>query len=569
MANERVIQATLKFGVDKGSVNRAQAEVKGVGASLKEIDNSGRQADKTLQKLKDDFQALKDRAQRLAEAQAGPKALAEALEKVKKEAQAVIEASNQMKEKADRLEGIGTRIAGVGAAISGPFILAATTYVQKAGQSEEISRKWLATTERMSEAQMRIGRVAAEAILPTLEKVANLAETAAAFAEKHPNIVAAALTIGTATATVGAIGIAVAQGIKLVADVKYLLASTQMNVAADKMLAAAGAMGKGGFLGKLLPAGALGVAGSVVAGVGAGALGYEGLRRAGYAQAGSASLGQFASVGAYGVGKLFGQDTANSWFKTVAEWTGEIASDAPKASNSIKKLSDEIKQVGQTAQAQGSAMDNLADKIQNVNRTVGQVGSSVSLPQGGEKLGSLSKMKQYKKKLQEQEQQQLNEEKQAALKQAQEEALAQAQADMQAQAERLKRIKDFNLQLRREEQDHQREMRRLQQDHRLRLEDAERSRDAATFLREQRDYQLQRKRAIEDYSLSRQREKQDFAGEMMASFAMQQNHQNFTYAPQYNFAERDDSGFILSQVDNHFNTKFKKLIGSNKKLKVH
>lgn len=589
MTKERVIQATLKFGTDKSSLNQVKADTKGVGAALKEIDKSGSQADKTLQKLKDDFQALKERADRLA-ASTGPAMLARRLKDIQKEAeetkkrmQAVIEASNKMSEKADKLEEVGTRIAGIGAALAGPFLLAANAYVQKAGQSEEISRKWLATTERLSAAQLRIGKVAAEAILPVLEKLASLAETAAGLAEKHPAAVQAALGIGGVLVTLGGLAAILAQPIKLAADVKYLLASAQMDAAANKMLAASKGFGLGG-LGKLGGLGAIagvGLAGLAGAGLGAGGVHWlaqseynQKLKRASGGYLEGQTFGKYASVGAYGLGKLFGgEEKGITWARDMAKWTGEIADEAPGAKKGLEDVNKELQQTGEVAKVVPGFVQEILDKVAaagtKASTTIATIGASVggggvNLPTGGMSLVSPSRRKKY---LQNKLQQEQQKERQAEAEAARQEAQQAAQQEAQEQADRLKRIKDFNTQLRREEQDHQREMARLKQDHLLKLQDAERSRDASAFLREKQEYNIERERAIQDYTTNRKRQKQDFQTEMgggdfapRAAMNMQQRNQTINFAPQYNFAERDDARMIMGQVEGVITGRFRKLV---------
>jgi len=91
------------------------------------------------------------------------------------------EADEQMRELGDatRIFGIvGEELSQIGRSIVGPLRAGAQQYVQNAGRAEATSRKWLDTTDRLERAQFRVGRAAAQAIIPTLETAARLADKA-------------------------------------------------------------------------------------------------------------------------------------------------------------------------------------------------------------------------------------------------------------------------------------------------------------------------------------------------------------------------------------------------------
>lgn len=167
-----------------------------------------------------------------------------------------------------------------GAAISGPLLLSMNEYLQNADAADRVARRWNASTERLSQSQQRIGREVAQAVLPLLEEAARVAEKAAAFAERNPDAVRAALNMGVAMATLGAVGVAVSRGIKLYADARQLVAEAlawkMQNQAADKQLAAAAMQagksaggGAGAVASNVTGSSVVATAGLVVAGVAA------------------------------------------------------------------------------------------------------------------------------------------------------------------------------------------------------------------------------------------------------------------------------------------------------------
>ncbi len=162
--------------------------------------------------------------------------------------------------------------------------LIAKKYIDSTEESNELTERWAKSSERVSEAQMRIGKVAAEAVLPLFEKLADISEKAAAFVEKHPGVIEGGLKASIVAAGLGGIGLLVSKGITLYADIKMiavgdmqLLAAKIMSDAANKQLAAAtggratGAAGTAATVSRAAPAGAA-AAGGISAGATAVAL---------------------------------------------------------------------------------------------------------------------------------------------------------------------------------------------------------------------------------------------------------------------------------------------------------
>ena len=125
-----------------------------------------------------------------------------------------------------------------GTAIDAGAALAAQNYVkfgENAGiQGDETADRWVAASKRVKNAQLNLGQDAAQALLPVYEQIATLAEKVASFANAHPELVEAAINTGAVVAVVGAIGLAVSKGIRLVADFKYLSATAEYSLATTR-----------------------------------------------------------------------------------------------------------------------------------------------------------------------------------------------------------------------------------------------------------------------------------------------------------------------------------------------
>ena len=153
------------------------------------------------------------------------------------------------------LSQVFTLIGVAGAAVWAPAIAAANQYVSAAGQTQAASAKWLATTNSIKTSTQAIGKVVVEDLLPAYEQAAQLAERFAAWAEKNPEAVKAALNIAGGLVLVGTVGTVLMQVARGVVDIQ-LIAATLMNSAADKQLAAATQYGvTGGLIGPAEAAG--------------------------------------------------------------------------------------------------------------------------------------------------------------------------------------------------------------------------------------------------------------------------------------------------------------------------
>lgn len=178
-----------------------------------------------------------------------------------------------LKEKAAWIERGARPLFALGISSFTAITLLAKKYIDSTEESNEITQRWAAASQKVSDAQMRIGKIAAESVLPLYEKLASIAEKTADFVEKHPGVIEGGLKASIVAAGLGGIGLLVTKGITLYADYKMiavgdmqLAAAKIMSDAASKQLAAAtGGKVTGTATGAATTATAAGTAGKAAA----------------------------------------------------------------------------------------------------------------------------------------------------------------------------------------------------------------------------------------------------------------------------------------------------------------
>jgi len=113
----------------------------------------------------------------------------------------------------------GTQAMAAGAAILTPMILAVKKYKDTMGETEPTSARLVALSKRWEDSQVRIGRVIATEILPSLEKAMDIIEKVVAWSEENPGAISAALNIGGALVVLGGIVKVVATTISTLAGI--------------------------------------------------------------------------------------------------------------------------------------------------------------------------------------------------------------------------------------------------------------------------------------------------------------------------------------------------------------
>jgi hypothetical protein len=433
-------------------------------------------------------------------------------------------AAQKAAEQAEKISYIGMRIGATGASLMAPFLLASRTYLQNAGLAEQTSRRWIAATQDFERAQIRVGRVAAQQVLPLLEKAANLSGKIARLAEEHPELVKAALGVGGTLVAAGAAVAAVGQVAGTIARLQAL-----------------GLFGTGGKLAAAVPG--LGYAAAGLGGVGAGILGAQAL---GYKGDFGQGLGDIARFGT--------RTFAAIPLGLIATGLRDIGAISNDTARSLGQTAAAIGNVGQAAEETGQA---AAQEQLNRGQAVKLYAEYQKAAQEADKeyeQARVETVQEFGQRRLESEQDYESRRAEAALdfNQDQAEALtdfnrsqnrserdflqsvAQAEADynrdrgqlmrqiMQQEAEaeatyykeRSKRAAEYGIESERAEEDHQRAIARLRQDYQLQQEDAISNRDAIAFLRNQRQYEVQRGRAEEDYQTEQGRRDEDYARQM-------------------------------------------------------
>jgi hypothetical protein len=421
---------------------------------------------------------------------------------------------------AARAVNISQQVFAVGAGITGGIFAAANAYVKNAEEATNVTRAWVAETEALKRSGARVGAIFAAEALPTLTKAAQLAEKAARFIERNPEIVRAALNAGLVVASLGAVGVAVARGIKLVADIGYiaatanqLLAAKLMDSAANKQLAAGGLAGKVGLGGAVSAAGKVG-----------------GIATLAVAELVLATAATNALLDAIGAPRI--QDMAKAeleFFKNIPRvLTGDIklnalAAQAVKLAEASKNARDGVEGLnksldkvskkgvsGTTNFGGGISADvvsaytqfreAMADAEKNFQETrldiINDANKSVVQAYRSHTATIKDIMKDYDKSV-------------ADIVKDFSESNAQAERDYQEQ--RAQVIRDAGIEIERIEEDLQERLRQMAQDHGQRVEDLALNRDALGLIQEQRRYEQERTEAERQANIEIGRRRADLA----------------------------------------------------------
>jgi hypothetical protein len=401
--------------------------------------------------------------------------LARATERAAKEAQAAKKRFAEMREQAEKLQQVGTQLSLAGAAIGAPLLLAARNYVNTIGTGEQVSRRWLSTTEQMEKSTLRIGRVAAEQLLPVMEKIADVAEKAADYAEKNPEAVGNVLKVAAALVVSG-------QAISLLAGTR-------------KLFAGIGEVGAG-VAGKVAggaAAGSLGTFGGIAAVGGAYQLGITKLISDQYKKIPFIAniINKEAEFLTNAAEKLFGPEMAAK----VARWTGLVKETGEALDETTTFTDAQMKAFLSYKEAESKATADY-------NKQRAQLISSFERSEASAEKTFLQNRDKQMRDFYRSEQR--------------------TEADYYRQ--RAQMARDFGIEIQRSEEDHQRELARMQADHNQTVEELLDNQDAFGLVREMQSYERQRREADEDYSVEMRRRSEDYArqvAEQAQSFAIQ------------------------------------------------
>ncbi len=398
------------------------------------------------------------------------KKAAEELKNVDKSAQAAAKSIAAMRENAEKMAQIGSRLAVAGAAVTAPFVMAANKYIQTGGALESTSARWINSMKRIEDAEVRVGRVAANAINPALEKAADLADRLAAAFERNPAAMQSILGAGAGLTTAGGALVGGAQIAGTLATLKQLSAQQ-------------GAAGNIAFSTPYIAAIVVGVMASSVAVAAVN----EMLKKVGVSQKIDEAQARIRETGRYYPGVVRSPEQLAA--AGGAGITGEIL-----PSNQSDRL------IAYAAYEQATKAREEYEKQSETERT------NIVKEQGQQRT--------------EMERSYESARTQALIDYAQQER--DAETDYYSQRSEI--AANYSIEVQRAEQDHQRAMLQMQREHNDRVRGLVDDRDALGLAREQRDYQRQRGDAEQSYRTEASRRSQDFArqiAQMEQAFATQ------------------------------------------------
>jgi len=415
-------------------------------------------------------------------------------------------------------------LAAGGTAIVGAIALSArqyTQFIESSGiKGDETATRWVAATKRVQNASLNLGEKSAEAILPIYEKAADLAEKAAAFVDKNPDLVQAALNTGLVVATLGAVGVAVAKGIKIYADLKYLAATTEYTLATARFQASVREFLAGSTLG--VPGEATPVSGG-----------------------GSGAAGVLGKISLVTIGVVIAKALVDAVSAGLAQTDfGKQIDDAQKEAAAggggypgINRYAREVEKADQASEDAAESASDLAGGLRDFNQEATLARATESFIQFRQQEAQAEKqymaqraqiVEQGAKQLASIEENYQNQRARLISQFAQSSAAALAnfnrsrqraeenfaRSDSQAVQDfnksQSKAREDYQEQEQRSREDHLREMRRLEEDHNDRVRDLVASRDALGLVREKRDFERSKREAEEEFRTQRARRRQDF-----------------------------------------------------------
>lgn len=567
MADDRIVKILLQMGLSESGVKKALADFDKYQKSLRELEKEAQLVRDAIQKATsvgentDELNAELERISKTigvikrnadsafgrnfvsgaeAAAQAQQRAanaahvqrteLEKAAQAQQDQAVAAERAAREARDNAFHLRDVGEKLNQIGGAainagrsVTSPIMGAMNSYLQNASPYDSTAQKWASAQKDIQASYERIGAVAAENLLPAIDAASDLVSKIADFVEKNPDLVKAALILGGGMQVVGG-------GLQAVGQMAMLAGSLK---ALGIPLPGGGAIKDGiGTAGKAVGGFLAGTGGAILGGLGAGFAGYEALAQSDIGKrAGLANLGQYASVAAYGVGSLFGQDTAQEWFTAIGELTGAIEKQTDvEEKKSTPGANPETLQLFADYQA---AVDErkAAEARHEQERTdlVNEQGAQRAALEGRFEARRTDIVQQF-------------------ARQAFDAAAAFAKNEMRLEQDyynqRQQAAQRFGIDAARMEADHQKEMRRMQEDHNLRVGELVSSRDALGLVKAQRDYEQNRRRAEEDYSTQAARRRQDYAQQMRdmeQSFAQQRARRAQDYQEQQAQREADQA----------------------------
>ena len=440
---------------------------------------------------------------------------------------------------ARELSQIGLAATMIGTAIVGPLTLAANKYIQMAGAGEVTSEKWLEAQKQVESAEVRIGRVAAEQMLPALEKGAEIMGRIADFAEQHPDAVRAALGIGGTLVALGGITVTVAELLKIYADVGLVLGKIGLGGTAATAATAAGAEGAVGAVGEgAIATGVLPFVHMIAAAV----LEYFIINSlaqipGNYGPGSSMGVGPGTKIDttpnpAYGPGSSVGANPNTQPGGTSQKSSTDIDLLTDQQKGFMQAFVDDFKaeQQAQKTYLDTVTKDTSGFQQQQVQELQDFQGNEAQI-ESANALKRMNELRDFDKQTV-----QIDQDNQAKrIQELRDFAEQEAQAEQDYYKQRTDAASTYDTEVQRMEQDHQIAMKRSQQDHNQTMLGFAQSNDVLGAYQEISRYNTQRQRDEQDYKIQAQRKSEDYAkqiADMEANFVIQEQRRQDAFKQQ-------------------------------------
>lgn len=468
MADERIVRALLRFGLDKASATEAAAGIEGMKKGLAATEAQAKRTEQQFQRLK---------------------------------------------RTAGELRQISTTLGLASAAIGLPLIAAAKSFVDANQKTSYVAQQWMRDTKSIEGSYNRIGGVVARELLPALDKAAKLAERVASFVEKNPDFIKAALISSAVLA--GAAG-----GVGLAAQVANTAANVGLLVTAINKIPAVAAAGGAGALGGAALVGAGGAGVGIAGGMVVGQVMSDNLGVAA-AQQGSRTAQAFQSA-TESLRMLINKITGANYQVTptaapLAPFTaqGLLAGDDGRGTHRDNTYQTYV--AGAKARAQPAYNAYTANKAASTDSYMAnriKVLDDFQKQYWDNEANYAQGRSRNVRDFQRQETQAVADFNTSRARQLRDFAENEAQSERGYYEDRLKRARDYGVETERAEADHQDELLRLQSDHADRADDLARAGDALGFVKEQRAYERSRAESEKQYQKDAGRRNADYAREL-------------------------------------------------------
>ncbi len=201
MDEKKTLELILKFGVQEDEkIKKAAREMTGVTEEWKRLQREAVNAKKAIEvalahgedtrKLETDLEKVENALKQVA------------MQAAVTQKNLQIQASQNLKQLGGDLQQIGQSVSMMGAALLAGPLAAAKNYIDNV-PFDDVTARWQTAQQDIEQSYLRIGAVAADTLLPLVEKLAGLAEQTAEFVEQNPEVIKALVGLGSFLAVGG------------------------------------------------------------------------------------------------------------------------------------------------------------------------------------------------------------------------------------------------------------------------------------------------------------------------------------------------------------------------------